>query len=195
MTRYILFGALVLVLAGSTLLGQVTKKPYLYAFDKGVGECVSSGVSLDQAPQSSSVKPVQFKGIKSVLLNAYVDPYIPNCAEIAKRIEATAGKMLMSAGVLLDNKQRATFSIEVTLYPIEIGGFSDYAIIQVRTRLIEDVRLLRKPHIKRPIAADTWQTEAVDVLPRIDIEKYVLKRVEDQIEFFRSTLRAAEGRY
>ena len=147
------------------------------------------------APQSRSVKPVQLKGIRSVLLYAYVDPYIPNCAEIEKRIEATAGKLLMSAGVLLDNKQGATFSIEVTLFPIEISGFSDYAMIQVRTRLIEEVRLLRKPSIKRPIAADTWQTETVDVLPRIDIEQHVLKRVEYQIDFFRSTLRAAEGRY
>jgi hypothetical protein len=48
MKKIFLVGAMFLVLWMNFLLGQEVKKSYSYTFDKGVGECVFTGVSLDQ---------------------------------------------------------------------------------------------------------------------------------------------------
>lgn len=48
MKKILLVGTVVLVLCGGVLLGQEVQKPYSYTFDKGVGTCVFTGVSLDQ---------------------------------------------------------------------------------------------------------------------------------------------------
>ena len=41
-------GAMVLVFVGSVLLGQEVQKPYSYTFEKNVGDCTFTGVSIDQ---------------------------------------------------------------------------------------------------------------------------------------------------
>jgi hypothetical protein len=46
--KILLMGAMILVLRGNVLPGQAVQKPYSYTFDKGAGECVFTGVSLDQ---------------------------------------------------------------------------------------------------------------------------------------------------
>ena len=48
------------------LSGQETQKPYSYTFDKGVGECVFTGVSLDQV-WSAAVKTLMQDKFKIVL--------------------------------------------------------------------------------------------------------------------------------
>jgi hypothetical protein len=55
MKKIILMGAMILVLRGGVLLGQKAPKPYTYTFDQGVGECLLTGVTMDQA-WSATVK-------------------------------------------------------------------------------------------------------------------------------------------
>ena len=51
----ILFAVVALGACAGGLFGQETQKPYTYTFDKGVGECIFTGVSLDQV-WSAAVK-------------------------------------------------------------------------------------------------------------------------------------------
>jgi hypothetical protein len=51
----ILFAIVVFNVCTGWLFGQETQKPYSYTFDKGVGECIFTGVSLDQV-WSAAVK-------------------------------------------------------------------------------------------------------------------------------------------
>jgi hypothetical protein len=150
---------------------------------------------FQKPPQSASIVPMELKGLKSVLLNVYIDPYISGSKEIAKHVEANAAELLTRAGLSLDNKQRGTLSIEVDLHPIRLPPFAEYAMVQVRIRLIEDVRLLRKPSIKTPIAADIWEWDVTDVMLRSDIGEYITEETENLIRLFLSNLKAAEGRY
>jgi hypothetical protein len=46
--KVLLAGAMILVLWGGVLLSQEVQKPYSCTFDKGVGEGIFTGVSLDQ---------------------------------------------------------------------------------------------------------------------------------------------------
>ena len=150
---------------------------------------------FQEPQQSASIVPMELKGLKSVLLNVYVDPYISGSKEIEKHVEANAAKLLTKAGFSLDNKQRGTLSIEVDLHPIRLPLLAEYAMVQVRIRLIEDVRLLRKPSLKTPIAADIWEWDATDLMLRSDIGKYITEETENLIRLFLSNLNAAEGRY
>ena len=78
MKKILLMGALVLVLWGGVLLGQEVQKPYSYTFDKGVGECVFTGVSLDQ---------VWAVAVKVLLLDKYkiVSTEKPSGSMVAER--------------------------------------------------------------------------------------------------------------
>jgi hypothetical protein len=152
-------------------------------------------LGVQKPPQSASIVPMELKGLKSVLLNVYVDPYISGSKEIEEHVEANATELLTKAGLSLDNKQRGTLSIEVDLHPIRLPLFAEYSTVQVRIRLIEDVRLLRKPSIKTPIAADIWEWDVTDVMARSDIEKYIIEETENLIKLFLSNLKTAEGRY
>jgi len=62
MKKMFLLGAMVLVLQGGGLLGQEGRNPYPYSYtlDKGVGEGIFTGVSLDQVWTAT---------IKSLMLN------------------------------------------------------------------------------------------------------------------------------
>jgi len=65
MKKILLMGAMVLVLRGGVLLGQAVQKPYSYTFDRGVGECVFTGISLDQV-WSAAVKALMMDKFKIV---------------------------------------------------------------------------------------------------------------------------------
>jgi hypothetical protein len=142
--------------------------------------------------QETSILPEKLKGLKSVLLGSYVDPNIPQNYELAKLIEGNIGKMLVDAGISLDNSQVGTYFITVTLWPIEDPELSEYAIVQVQTELTEDVRLLRKGSVKTPISAVTWQTDSVSILRRVDVTACALKEAEHQTDFFLSTLKSVK---
>ena len=48
MKRILSLATMFFVLAGGILLSQETEKPFSYTFEKGVGTCTFTGVSLDQ---------------------------------------------------------------------------------------------------------------------------------------------------
>jgi hypothetical protein len=62
----ILFVVIVLGTCAGGIFGQETQKPYTYTFDKGVGECIFTGVSLDQV-WSAAVKTLMQDKFKIVL--------------------------------------------------------------------------------------------------------------------------------
>lgn len=142
--------------------------------------------------QGTSILPEKLKGLKSVLLGSYVDPHIPHNFDLEKLIEATIGKMLVDADISLDNSQVGTYFITVTLWPVDNPELSEYALVQVQTELIEEVRLLRKGSVKKPVSAVTWQTGSVSIWRRADVEACALKEAEEQGNFFLSSLKSVK---
>lgn len=142
--------------------------------------------------QGTSILPEKLKGLRSVLLGSYVDPHIPHNFDIEKLIETTIGKMLVDAGISLDNNQVCTYFVTVILWPADNPELSEYALVQVQTELIEEVKLLREGSVKKPISAVTWQTDSVNIWRRADVEACALKEAEEQSDFFISSLKSAK---
>ena len=149
---------------------------------------------VQDSPQSSYIGPVQLKGLKSFLLYVYIDPSIPNSAEITDCVKARATGMFAEAGLSLDDKQRATLAVEVDLYPLDLPIFVEYTMAQISVSLLEEVRLLRKPSLKKSIAAVTWHMNIFDTLLLSDVRAFIKKRTEDLIRLFLSDLMEAEDR-
>jgi hypothetical protein len=148
-----------------------------------------------EVPQSSYVPPVELKGLKSVLLYLYIEPHIPNSSEIEQRLERFAAEKLKSMGLTVDNSQPTMFSIEVELCPVELDECSKFTIIIVQVKVIDEVRLLRKASVKKPVDAVIWEDYDVGLLSREDFEKYIFEKVERQIELFRTDRDLAEGKH
>lgn len=144
------------------------------------------GSSRNQDSEGTGDKlPEQLKGLKSVYLVVFVDPFdISNSKEIGQKIEKTAKKLLCKAGLSLGSEQGAVLSIVVDSYTIKETILSDYLIIQVRTVLSEEATLKRDPSLWNPHGYHTWSCYWVDLMRRAELVTLILEEVKDQVEDF-----------
>lgn len=140
---------------------------------------------------SKSIRPYQLRGLRSVIFFAVVGTEIPNNLEIEDKIDKIAAKSLTKAGVTISNKEDSVLVISVSSYPVEVRVLSEYILAEVSTELMESVRLLRKPSPRTAVTGITWSRRFVDVIPRADIENFILKAAESLLDDFVSDLKTA----
>jgi hypothetical protein len=142
--------------------------------------------------QTNSVVPVQLKGLKSLSVSvSYTDLDFPTPKDILEKMELTATKMLIDAGISPKGDQGAFLCIEVCIYPTEEKAFADFAIVQVHTLLVDDAKLVRNPMLANPHGYVTWDKEWDFLSRREDISQKALKEVEIQVSMFCSDVKSA----
>jgi len=138
----------------------------------------------EEAILSTSVKPVQLRGLKSVFLIAFVDFNIPNYSNIEHQLKSVSERTLKNAGLSLGDEQNATLVIKVFAYHIKDKSLADFVVIQVRTELHEKMIFIRDPKLTNPHGATTWHQDWVELKRWAEVKAYIFNEVSDQIESF-----------
>ena len=140
--------------------------------------------SSEQAILSTSVKPVQLRGLKSVFVIVFVDFNIPYCSNIEHQLKSVSERTLKNAGLSLGDEQHATLIINVLAYQVKEKPFADFVVIQVRTELHEEMTFVRFPILSNPHGTITWHQDWVELKRWSEVKAFIFNEVSDQIKSF-----------
>ncbi len=162
---------------------------YLIAFLTLSASVAVQGIALGQDnPKASYRLPEQLKGLKSItLIIDVISLDIPKNAmsttEVEQKAERLAEKMIRKAGLSLKDERHSYLGITVYAYRIDEKTLPDHLIIQVRTELHEEAILKRNPALEDQYFT-TWDYDWVELVSLRELESFILKEVEDQVEEF-----------